>query len=61
MWGVLNGIATFLAIVVFIGIVWWAFSKQRHKDNEEAALLPFSLEDEKNLSADSERKDKDHE
>ena len=37
MWGALNGIATFLA------------------------LLPFSLEDEKNLSADSERKDKDHE
>lgn len=61
MWGTLNGIVTILGIVVFFGIVWWAFSKHRRKDNDEAALLPFSLEDEKNLSADSERKDKDHE
>ncbi|NLA89780.1 MAG: cbb3-type cytochrome c oxidase subunit 3 [Alcaligenaceae bacterium] len=61
MWGTLNGIATLLAIIVFFGIVWWAFSKNRRKDNEEAALLPFSLEDETNLSADDEREDKDHE
>lgn len=61
MWGTLNGIATILAIVVFFGIVWWAFSKQRRNDNDEAAQLPFSLEDEINLSADEQRKDKDHE
>ena len=61
MWGSLIGIATLLAIIVFFGIVWWAFSKNRRKDNEEAALLPFSLEDETNLSADDEREDKDHE
>lgn len=60
MWGTLNGIATVLAIVVFFGIVWWAFSKHRRKDNDEAAQLPFSLEDEINLSADEQRKDKDH-
>ena len=60
MWSTLNGIATILAIVVFFGIVWWAFSKQRSKDNDEAAQLPFSLEDEINLSADEQRKDKDH-
>lgn len=60
MWGTLNGIATILVIVVFFGIVWWAFSKSRRKDNDEAAQLPFSLEDEINLSADEQRKDKDH-
>ncbi|CAM5198946.1 CcoQ/FixQ family Cbb3-type cytochrome c oxidase assembly chaperone [Oligella ureolytica] len=60
MWGTLNGIATIIALVVFFGIVWWAFSKHRRGDNDEAAQLPFSLEDEINLSADEQRKDKDH-
>lgn len=31
------------------------------KDNDEAALLPFSLEDEKKFSADSEAQGRDHE
>lgn len=61
MWATLNGIVTILGLVVFFGIVWWAFSKKRRKDNDEAAQLPFSLEDEINLSADEQRKDKDHE
>lgn len=46
MIGILNGIMTFLAMMTFFGIVWWAFSAGRVKDNQEAALLPFSLPDE---------------
>lgn len=46
MTGVLNGIMTLLALLTFIGIVWWAFSAGRVKDNEEAASLPFILPDE---------------
>ncbi|MCB5363289.1 CcoQ/FixQ family Cbb3-type cytochrome c oxidase assembly chaperone [Pusillimonas sp. CC-YST705] len=44
--GVLNGIITLIALLTFIGIVWWAFSKFRAKDNEEASLLPFAQPDE---------------
>lgn len=46
MVGIINGIMTFLAMMTFFGIVWWAFSAGRVKDNQEAAMLPFSLPDE---------------
>lgn len=42
----LNGIITLIALLTFIGIVWWAFSKFRAKDNEEASMLPFAQPDE---------------
>lgn len=44
--GILNGIVTIIALLTFIGIVWWAFSKFRAKDNEEASMLPFAQPDE---------------
>ncbi|MFW8565835.1 cbb3-type cytochrome oxidase subunit 3 [Orrella sp. 11846] len=43
---ILNAIATILSLAVFFGIVWWAFSAHRRKDNEQAANLPFDLPDE---------------
>jgi len=42
----LNVIGTVLAMLAFFGIVWWAFSSGRKKDNEQAANLPFDLPDE---------------
>jgi cytochrome c oxidase cbb3-type subunit 4 len=33
--------ATVASFVTFIGIVWWAWSKRRAADFEEAANLPF--------------------
>ncbi len=42
----LNGLMTIISMAVFFGIVWWAWSKGRVKDNQEAAALPFSLPDE---------------
>ena len=42
----LNVIGTVLSMVVFFGIVWWAFSKKRKQANEDAANLPFDLPDE---------------
>ena len=47
MVGILNGIMTILAMLTFFGIVWWAFSARRKKDNEEASQLPFNLPDER--------------
>lgn len=37
----LRSIVTVLSFVVFIGIVWWAFSGHRKKVYEEAARLPL--------------------
>jgi len=42
----LNVIGTILSMVVFFGIIWWAFSKKRKQANEDAANLPFDLPDE---------------
>lgn len=43
---ILNAIGTVLAMAVFFGIVWWAFSSRRKQANDEAANLPFELPDE---------------
>lgn len=42
----LNGIATLIALLTFIGIIWWAFSRSRAKANRDASLLPFAQPDE---------------
>ena len=39
--GTLQGIGTILAMIAFVGVCWWAFSKHKKKDFEEAANLPF--------------------
>ncbi|MGE8546446.1 cbb3-type cytochrome oxidase subunit 3 [Alcaligenes sp. WGS1538] len=41
-----NAVVTFLAMLTFLGICWWAFSRGRRQANQEAALLPFALPDE---------------
>ena len=38
---ILRSITTVLALVVFLGIVFWAWSKRRSADFEQAANLPF--------------------
>lgn len=38
----LRSIATLLAFVTFLGIVWWAYHRGSRKGFEEAALLPFA-------------------
>ena len=39
--GTLQGIGTILAMLAFGGVVWWACSKHKKQDFEEAAQLPF--------------------
>lgn len=46
MIGIINGIVTLLALLTFVGIVFWAFSKSRVNANTEASMLPFALPDE---------------
>ena len=47
MIGILKGIVTALSLITFLGIVYWAWSKGRTKDNYDASMLPFDLPDEK--------------
>jgi cytochrome c oxidase cbb3-type subunit 4 len=48
---ILNAIGTVLAMALFFGIVWWAFSAKRKQANDEAANLPFELPDEGQASS----------
>ena len=56
--GTLQGIGTILAMLAFVGICWWAFSKHKKKDFDEAANLPFE-EDELGGSQQSDEKRQD--
>jgi len=38
----MRGLSTLLMFVAFMGIVFWAYSKRRKNDFEEAANLPFA-------------------
>lgn len=42
--GTASGVMTAILIIVFIGIIVWAYSSRRRRDFEEAARIP--LEDE---------------
>jgi len=39
--GFLRGLYTVLMFILFIGVIWWAWSARRKKDFEEAANLPL--------------------
>lgn len=47
--GTLFGLWTLLLLVMFLGIVVWAFSKKRRKKFEDAARIP--LEDDQTRSS----------
>lgn len=49
--GTLQGIATILAMVAFLGVCVWAYSSHKKRDFDEAAQLPFA-EDEPAQKAD---------
>lgn len=41
----LRGLSTAFLLVAFIGLIFWAYSKNRKKEFDEAANLPFADED----------------
>ncbi len=43
--GIVGSIFTVIVLVIFIGIVWWAFSSRNKKKFDEAANLVFADED----------------
>ena len=59
----LRSIFTVLAVVMFAGIVWWAYSDRRKQVYEEAAMLPLDddmpdavVRDAKQVTENQERK-----
>ncbi|MBF6617397.1 cbb3-type cytochrome oxidase subunit 3 [Pollutimonas thiosulfatoxidans] len=56
--GLLNGLATIIAMLTFLGIVVWAFSKGRADANREASMLPFAVPDERLMD---KKKEETHE
>lgn len=43
--GMISGIVTAVFVVVFIGIVWWAYSRGNKQRFEDAGRLPFEEDD----------------
>ncbi|GAB2791594.1 CcoQ/FixQ family Cbb3-type cytochrome c oxidase assembly chaperone [Halomonas shantousis] len=43
--GTFRGITTLLILIAFLGVVFWAYSKRRKRDFDEAKNLPFADED----------------
>lgn len=44
--GTFRGLITLVLLIAFLGLVWWAYSKRRKPDFDEAANLPFADDDE---------------
>ena len=42
----LSATSSIVGLLLFLGIVWWAWSAHREAANEESANLPFELPDE---------------
>lgn len=47
--GTMQGIGTILCMVAFLGVCWWAFSKHKKKDFEDAGRLPFDEDELKEI------------
>ena len=39
--GILRGVATLLAMLAFVGVCLWAYSRRRREQFDEAANLPL--------------------
>lgn len=55
--GVLHGLLTLLVMILFLGIVWWAFSSRQKKRFDEAANLPFADENDQTAPKRSQKGD----
>ena len=46
--GTLRGLATLLALLAFVGVVWWAWSGRQKKKFEQASRMPLEEDSDKN-------------
>jgi len=55
----LRGVIALVSLLVFLGIVWFAYGRGRRKRFDEAANLPFADDEMDRRSAAAERDDAD--
>lgn len=57
--GTYRGVFTLVLMATFIALVFWAYSKKRKRQFDEAANLPFADEEENNatLRKESEKRE----
>ncbi len=48
-YGLLQGIWTIMVMVFFLGVVFWAWSKKRKKEFDDAAMIPFREDNDENI------------
>jgi cytochrome c oxidase cbb3-type subunit 4 len=46
--GTLRGLATLLALLAFVGVVWWAWSGRQKQQFDRAAHMPLEEDLDKN-------------
>jgi len=46
--GTLQGVATVLALLAFVGVVWWAWSGRQKQKFDQAARMPLEEDSDKN-------------
>ena len=46
--GNLQGLATLLALLAFVGVVWWAWSGRQKQKFDQAARMPLEEDSDKN-------------
>ena len=51
--GTISGIVTAVFVIVFIGIVWWAYSGGNKQSFEDAGRLPFEEDNAPTSKGDS--------
>ena len=53
--GTLRGVLTAILLVLFLGIVFWAWSRKRRSEFDEAAQLPLDDDQPRAAAADAGR------
>nr|WP_299243247.1 cbb3-type cytochrome c oxidase subunit 3 [uncultured Halomonas sp.] len=56
--GTFRGITALLVMIAFLGVVFWAYSKRRKQDFDEAKNLPFADEDDQRIRDSSHTNDR---
>lgn len=54
--GTIHGIATALLVILFLGVVWWAYHPRKKKDFDEAARLALDEDDQQQLDEREQNK-----
>ncbi|MES2663997.1 MAG: hypothetical protein V4629_11930 [Pseudomonadota bacterium] len=55
----INGVITFLLLIIFLSICWWVFIRKSAEDFNEVAKLPLEENKDKHLNSEEKTSKKD--